>query len=287
MAISKKRLKSPSLEESLDCPGKPATQSCSSSSASPLVPSRQKRIKAKPQASLVPIEHVDMSDFHISILKAKCVDISKPWSVHSGPKAKKGLDLNILKRIDAIGVYAVKTMKKPVGFQLIWTHASNDLDDLMRKLRYLPKVLDRYGVREKVEESISEEILFFYKVESTGKGNVHVHLHCIADGFGTHEIRVLTRRLSMLMGNKVRHHYRMPVLLSFKVIKIHNDSGKEISNKQAYHRYPFHFLKAHFSDWRERASYCAKNETKKSIGTFSSFHCSRVSLGDDRENEVN
>lgn len=216
-----------------------------------------------------------MEGWLLDALQRHAVPIVDFCAIYDQEKAKFGLRLSEVKRTDLISVYAVVSMNSPHGFHIELDFSYCDEKELPKILQYLPKLLKRFGRSIVMAEAWSSQILFFYKVEYS-RGKLHVHLYCIADGWLTHEIRTLERLLAKRLKCKAKALPRAPVEKGLRKIIFSVETGEELKNTPHSRVLIWHSLKTEFEDWRRRSSYAAKNHTRQDIGSFSSFHCSRV-----------
>lgn len=264
----------PALEVFLE-----AEQPTSSSTPSPL-PSHQKRgsrkrMKAKPCPAFSK-EGFRIQTEILTYLEAAGITDIDPCAVYDLDKAKAGLRLSEVRRIDRIGAWAMMHMQNPMGFHL--EIYPNFVDArLVKELDKLPKWLDRFG-EQNATAGASSRVPFIYKVESSRDGRSHVHLYCVVDSWDKHRIVCLKRLLSERLSCEVKLIPRQPIYDGNKYQVFDGKTGEVIKHgftrKQPY----WHFLKSDFEDWRRRTTYAAKNYTRKDIGKFRSFHCSRVIL---------
>lgn len=216
-----------------------------------------------------------MEDWLLEVLQRHSVPIADSRAIYDQEKAKFGIRLSEVQRIDLISVYAVVSMNSPHGFHIGLDFSYRDQKELPKVLKYLPKLLKRFGRSIMMAEAWSSQILFFYKVEYS-RGKLHVHLYCIADGWLTHEIRSLERLLAKRLKCETKICPRESVEKGLRMTIYVDETGEELKNTRHSPRLIWHPLKTEFEDWRRRSSYAAKNHTRQDIGSFSSFHCSRV-----------
>lgn len=223
-------------------------------------------------------DHFRMEEVLVQLLAAAGLTIQNPCAVYALKKAKSGLRISEVRRIDRIGAWAVIHMANPIGFHLeIYPPVCDE--SLSKMLSNLPKWLDRFG-RQNARPDASVKVPFIYKIEWSRGGRAHIHLYCIADGWDKHTIEILTRLLAGRMSSKVRLIPRMPVYDGNEYFVLDGDTGEIVKHGLTRKKPYWHFLKSEFDDWRERTTYAAKNHTRMDVGKFRSFHCSRVTLGD-------
>lgn len=244
---------------------------------------RPKKLKrTKPRRPIFSREQFRMQPEIIRYLEASDIFISDTCAVYDLDKAKAGLRLSEVRRIDRIGAWAVGNMVNPMGFHL---EIYPDLTDaqLVKALKKLPKWLDRAG-EHYVTSGASTRIPFIYKVEWSRDGRAHVHLYCIVDSWNKHRITCLKLLLAERLTCHVKLIPRQPIYDGNEYVVYAPGTGEVIKHGFTRKRPDWHFLKGDFEDWRIRTTYAAKNHTRKDVETFRSFHCSRVILeGDGHE----
>lgn len=263
---------------------KPTTADALNQQTDATPPNKAKsNIKAKPGRKNS-LDHFRMTDALLKLAEAAGVSIENPCAVYAQKKARSGLRLSEVRRIDRIGVWAVTHMTNPIGFHLeIYPSVCHEL--LCNLLNNLPKWLDRFGKQHSMA-GYSPKVPFIYKVEWSRDGRAHIHLYCIADGWDKHTIERLRRLLSERMNSIVRLIPRKPVFDGNEYFVLDGSTGEIIKRGLTRKKPYWHFLKSEFDDWRERTTYAAKNHTRMDIGKFRSFHCSRVPLADDAKRET-
>lgn len=218
-----------------------------------------------------------MADDLLSLLAAAGIILTDPARVYCGEKAKDGLNASEVRCIDRIGVYAVTHMNLPVGFKLvIYPHAGASHREIIKYVKYLPRLLSRFGKRKRSEIATCDKVLYALKIEESRGGRIHIHLHCIADDYGMHEINCLKECLAKVAGYEVKLCKREPVYDGSMFLRVCKATGEILKESESFRRHAVHYLRHEFEDWRERATYIAKNLTRRSLGGFRSFHSSRV-----------
>lgn len=234
----------------------------------------RKRLKIKPSAASSK-EGLRIQAEILNYLAASGLTDVDPWAVYDLDKAKAGLRPSEVRRIDRIGAWAVAHMQKPMGFHL--EIYPSDEEYLVKNIGKLPKWLERFGQRY-ATAGASWRVLFAYKTESSRGDKVHVHLYCIVDSWDRYRADTLKNLLAARLLSEVRLIRRKPIYDGNEYVVFDPDSGEQKRHGRTAMRPWRHFLKTDFEDWRRRTTYAAKNHTRKDIGKFRSFHCSRVIL---------
>lgn len=237
---------------------------------------KPKKRKTQQRSKPLPKKHFRIEEEIIIYLDAAGIIIKDPCAVYDLDKAKTGLRLSEVRRIDRIGAWAVTHMRNPIGFHL---EIYPDLTDaqLVKELNKLPKWLDRFG-EQHANTGASSRSLFIYKVEWSRDGRAHVHLYCVADSWDKYRIDTLKLLLAERLACKVKLIPRQPIYDGNEYIVYAPGTGALLKQGRTRKIPYWHFLKSDFEDWRKRTTYAAKNHTRKDIKSFRAFHCSRVSF---------